>query len=160
MASAFSRTLFFGRLFVGGPTLHLAEDSLALHFLFEEFQRLFDVVVADQNLQNISNLRLAGRGRGAQSIVAARVSPYQRSLGRRHYSTGRRRYRNNMDEGRVRLGGAPVLRRPDRGPTQRDAARRSGPRQAASRSSGITGGKLTFAVSGRWSDDCRASGVS
>jgi hypothetical protein len=51
----------FRRLFIGGPELHLAEDSLALHFFLQELQRLVNVVVADGNEQNISNLALANR---------------------------------------------------------------------------------------------------
>ena len=30
--------------------LHLAEDSLALHLLFQHLESLFDVVIADENL--------------------------------------------------------------------------------------------------------------
>src|SRR5919112_5090505 len=40
----------FGRLLVGAPPLHLAERTLALHFLLEYPQRRIDVVVADKNL--------------------------------------------------------------------------------------------------------------
>ena len=35
------------RLFVGTAQLHLTEDALALHFLFERFESLIDVIVAD-----------------------------------------------------------------------------------------------------------------
>lgn len=38
------------RLFVMPPQLHLTEDSLPLHLLFERLERLIDVVVSDQNL--------------------------------------------------------------------------------------------------------------
>ncbi len=51
----------FRRLFIGGPKLHLAEDSLALHFLLQELQCLVNVIVADGNEQNISNLAVANR---------------------------------------------------------------------------------------------------
>ena len=30
--------------------LHLAEDALALHFLFQRFEGLIDVIVTDENL--------------------------------------------------------------------------------------------------------------
>ncbi len=35
------------RLFVGTAQLHLTEDALALHFLFERLQGLIDIIVAD-----------------------------------------------------------------------------------------------------------------
>ena len=57
----------FRRLFIGGPELHLSEYSLALHFFLQEFQRLVDVIVADCNEQNISNLALANRRCGTRS---------------------------------------------------------------------------------------------
>ena len=56
--------LSFRRLFIGGPELHLSEYSLALHFFLQKFQCLVDVIVADCNEQNISNLTLANRRRG------------------------------------------------------------------------------------------------
>ena len=42
----------FGRLFVRAPPLHLAEYTLTLELFFQDAQRLTDVVVADENLQN------------------------------------------------------------------------------------------------------------
>jgi peptide deformylase len=39
-----------GRLFVVPPQLHLAENTLPLHFLFERLQRLINVVVTHENL--------------------------------------------------------------------------------------------------------------
>ena len=41
----------FGRLLVGPPLLHLAEDALALHPLLEHAESLIDIVVAHENLQ-------------------------------------------------------------------------------------------------------------
>lgn len=43
----------FGRLLVGAAPLHLAEHALALKLLLQDAQRLTDVVVADENLQNL-----------------------------------------------------------------------------------------------------------
>jgi hypothetical protein len=42
---------FFGRLLVKSPTLHLAKNAFALHFLLENSQSLVDVVVANEYLQ-------------------------------------------------------------------------------------------------------------
>jgi hypothetical protein len=39
-------SLAFGRLFIGTAQFHLPEDTFTLHLLFERFQRLIDVVVA------------------------------------------------------------------------------------------------------------------
>jgi hypothetical protein len=41
---------FFGGLFVMTAELHLAENTLALHFLFERFESLIDIIVANENL--------------------------------------------------------------------------------------------------------------
>jgi hypothetical protein len=46
---ALARTLF-GRLFVVISALHFAESPFPLHFLFERLQRLIDVVIANENL--------------------------------------------------------------------------------------------------------------
>jgi len=43
-----------GGLLVGSPLFHLAKHALALHFLFQDAERLVDVVVADENLQGMS----------------------------------------------------------------------------------------------------------
>jgi hypothetical protein len=40
----------FGRLLIIAPLLHLSEDAFALHLLFENPQRLVDIVVANENL--------------------------------------------------------------------------------------------------------------
>ena len=40
------------RLFVKPSALHFAEDSFALHFLFQHPKRLVDIVVTDEYLQN------------------------------------------------------------------------------------------------------------
>jgi hypothetical protein len=42
-----------GRLFEVVPQLHLAENALALHLLLEGFERLIDIVVANQNLHAV-----------------------------------------------------------------------------------------------------------
>src|SRR3954469_5562877 len=41
----------FGRFFVMAPELHLAKDAFSLHLLLQRFERLIDVVVANDNLQ-------------------------------------------------------------------------------------------------------------
>lgn len=40
-----------GGLLIGAPCLHLAEQALALHLLFEDTKSLIDIVVAYKNLQ-------------------------------------------------------------------------------------------------------------
>src|SRR5450755_2333179 len=40
------------RLLVVASELHLAEDALTLHLLFQRLQRLVDIVVANDDLQN------------------------------------------------------------------------------------------------------------
>ena len=47
----FLARLFLGRLFVGFTTLHFAKQTLALHLLLQDFQRLVDVVVSYKYLQ-------------------------------------------------------------------------------------------------------------
>src|SRR5262245_1981542 len=42
--------LLFGWLLVMAAELHLAENSLALHLLFERLEGLIDVIVPDENL--------------------------------------------------------------------------------------------------------------
>src|ERR1044071_7897613 len=49
----FPRPLF-GWLFVMAAELHLAENALALHLLFERLQGLVDVVVTNENLHACS----------------------------------------------------------------------------------------------------------
>src|SRR6185436_12371391 len=46
----FASTLF-RRFFVVASEFHLAEDAFPLHLLFERFERLIDVVVANDDLQ-------------------------------------------------------------------------------------------------------------
>jgi hypothetical protein len=43
----------FRRLLVEPSTLHLPKHTLSLHFLFEDAERLVDVVVANQYLQEV-----------------------------------------------------------------------------------------------------------
>jgi len=51
--------LALGRLFIRLAALHLTKNALALHLLLENPERLIDIVVANDDLQNISNLLLA-----------------------------------------------------------------------------------------------------
>src|SRR5262245_25439986 len=46
--------LLFRWFFVMAAELHLAENALALHLLFERLQGLVDVVVANENLHDCS----------------------------------------------------------------------------------------------------------
>src|SRR5215211_4394159 len=50
-----------GGLLVGFALLHLAEDTLALHLLFEHPERLIDVVVANEYLQRACPLVRRGK---------------------------------------------------------------------------------------------------
>ncbi|GLI23953.1 hypothetical protein XFLAVUS301_36270 [Xanthobacter flavus] len=50
--------LALGRLFIGPALLHLAENALALHALLENLEGLLNIVVSDENLQKISNLKV------------------------------------------------------------------------------------------------------
>lgn len=51
---ALARALF-RRLFIMVAALHLAESAFPLHLLFERLQRLVDVVVADENLYQVTS---------------------------------------------------------------------------------------------------------
>jgi len=44
----------FGRLLVKSSARHLAKNALALHLLLEHTERLIDIVVADEDLQEYS----------------------------------------------------------------------------------------------------------
>ena len=44
-----------GRFFVRLATLHFTKNALALHLLFEGPESLFDIVIANEYLQNVSN---------------------------------------------------------------------------------------------------------
>src|SRR6516162_9061844 len=48
--------LALGRFFVRLAALHLTKNALALHLLLEHPESLFDIVVANDDLQNVSNL--------------------------------------------------------------------------------------------------------
>src|SRR5690348_14987987 len=52
---------FFGWFLVMTPELHLAKDAFSLHLLFQRFQRLIDIVVANDDLQ-AGLLLLSGAG--------------------------------------------------------------------------------------------------
>ena len=49
-------SLGLGRLLVSSAGFHFPEDALALHLLLEHAKSLVDIVVANENLQRISNL--------------------------------------------------------------------------------------------------------
>jgi hypothetical protein len=51
--------LALGRFFIRLAALHLTKNALALQLLFEDPERLIDIVVANDDLQNVSNLLLA-----------------------------------------------------------------------------------------------------
>lgn len=42
------------RLFIGAAQLHLAEHALALHLLFQRLERLIDVIVAYNYLNDLT----------------------------------------------------------------------------------------------------------
>ena len=65
----------FRRLFIGGPESSSLGVFPRAAFFLQEFQRLVDVIVADCNEQNISNLALANRRCGTQSRHATPRSP-------------------------------------------------------------------------------------
>lgn len=44
----------FGRLFEGSAGFHFAENTFALQFFLQNTQSLINIVVADENLQDIS----------------------------------------------------------------------------------------------------------
>ena len=50
MASAFSRARFSDGFFEIVPEFHFPENALALHLLFQRFEGLIDVVVANEYL--------------------------------------------------------------------------------------------------------------
>src|SRR5262245_11301284 len=61
---AFFPRRFLRRLFVEPPALHLAEDALPLHLLFQRPERLVDIVVADEYLQKTIPFCLLGSAAG------------------------------------------------------------------------------------------------
>ena len=52
-----------GRLLIAAAQLHLAENAFALHLLLERAQRLIDIIVANQNVDDGSYSRC---GHGAR----------------------------------------------------------------------------------------------
>jgi len=48
--------LALGRFFIRPATFHLTKNALALHLLLEDPERLIDIVVSNEYLQNVSNL--------------------------------------------------------------------------------------------------------
>ena len=78
----------FRGLLVSDVALHLAERAFALHLLLQGFQRLIDVVVADENLnqRNLSCVTLAARldrqkAASVQKWIARRCDPSGLSAG-------------------------------------------------------------------------------
>src|SRR5262249_32042546 len=57
-----------GRLFVGPPALHPAEDAFSLHLPFQHLECLIDIVVTDEDLQII--IPFVGSGRSEQERQA------------------------------------------------------------------------------------------
>jgi hypothetical protein len=57
-----------GRFFVRLATLHLTKNALALHLLFEGPESLFDIVIANEYPQNVSN-------RGGTPEVSGSIKP-------------------------------------------------------------------------------------
>jgi hypothetical protein len=51
--------LALGRFFIRLAALHLTKNALALHLLLEDSESLIDIVVANDDLQNVSNLLTA-----------------------------------------------------------------------------------------------------
>src|SRR5581483_672235 len=58
-----------GGLFIVDVALHLAERAFALHLLLERFQRLVDVVVANENLDDDTSSSGAAPSRRARQIA-------------------------------------------------------------------------------------------
>jgi hypothetical protein len=69
---------FLGRFFVELPALHFPEGALALHFLLQRPKGLFDIVVADDDLNQrnppFSNKNAASRPRNADPRYATQLS--------------------------------------------------------------------------------------
>lgn len=55
-----------GRLFIGSPLLHLAENALTLHFLFQDAESLIDIVVTNEYLQWMPSFMVASLPAEAQ----------------------------------------------------------------------------------------------
>jgi len=51
--------LALGRFFIRLAALHLTKNALALHLLLEDSESLIDIVIANDDLQNVSNLLTA-----------------------------------------------------------------------------------------------------
>ena len=67
--------LALGRFFIRLAALHLTKNALALQLLFEHPQSLIDIVVANDDLQSVSN-----RGGGAGGAVKQLMLSRQRVL--------------------------------------------------------------------------------
>jgi hypothetical protein len=61
----------FGRLFVMTTQFHFAENTLALHLLFERFQGLVDIIVANENLH--ASVLICGPAATAASDVNGEI---------------------------------------------------------------------------------------
>jgi len=72
-----------GGLFVMAAELHLAENPLALHLLFQRLEGLIDVVIANENLHAASSFQVIGLGK--TKGLAKKTSPS--ALSARMYQT-------------------------------------------------------------------------
>src|SRR4029079_19007504 len=78
LAGAAYRLCFLARfsfrwLFVMAAKLHLAENALALHLLFQRFECLIDIVVANENLH--AGFLCCSRMHGAQPAICTSAQP-------------------------------------------------------------------------------------
>lgn len=66
----------FRRLLVGATSLHLPKDAFTLHLFLQHTKRLIDIVVANQNLQEISDRKESHGLRGAwRATTRASLNP-------------------------------------------------------------------------------------
>jgi len=65
--------------------LHLAENTLALHLLFQRLEGLIDVVIANENLHAASSFQVVGLGSGKNQRAGEKASPS--ALSARMYQT-------------------------------------------------------------------------
>jgi hypothetical protein len=64
----------FGGFFVGPAAAQFAKEAFALELPLEEFQRLIDIVVADEDLDDLFPFGFGAMGFGWPDRVARRVS--------------------------------------------------------------------------------------
>src|SRR5262249_27854946 len=66
------------RLLVVAAQLHLAEDTLALHLLLQDTQRLIDIVVANENLHGPFNLLSTDDTVPCRTFVRCTGTPFRK----------------------------------------------------------------------------------